>query len=101
MKVIIELNIRHKCAQTKNSTQLFFIVICHGIPDQRPLVDGDIINIDISCFYNGFHGDANATFCVGNVDEAGKKLIDVTRECLDKAIAAGRFTLHALFQSFF
>ncbi|GAA5806922.1 hypothetical protein MFLAVUS_000271 [Mucor flavus] len=63
-------------------------VICHGIPDQRPLVDGDIINIDISCFYNGFHGDSNATFCVGNVDEAGKKLIEVTRECLDKAIAA-------------
>ncbi|KAG2231778.1 hypothetical protein INT48_004057 [Thamnidium elegans] len=63
-------------------------VICHGIPDQRPLVDGDIINIDISCFYKGFHGDSNATFCVGNVDEAGKKLIEVTRECLDKAIAA-------------
>ncbi|KAK4520745.1 uncharacterized protein ATC70_006625 [Mucor velutinosus] len=62
-------------------------VICHGIPDQRPLEDGDILNIDISCFYNGFHGDTNGTYFVGNVDEAGKKLVNVTRECLEKAIA--------------
>lgn len=52
--------------------------------------DGDILNIDISCFYKGFHGDSNATYCVGNVDEAGKKLINVTRECLEKSIAAGK-----------
>lgn len=75
------------------------IVICHGIPDQRPLVDGDIINIDISCFKNGFHGDANATYTVGNVDEAGKKLIQVTRECLEKAIAMGKFMLYFLYFS--
>ncbi|CDS05260.1 hypothetical protein LRAMOSA07789 [Lichtheimia ramosa] len=63
-------------------------VICHGIPDQRPLEDGDIINIDISCYYGGFHGDMNETYCVGNVSEKARKLVDCTRECLDKAIAA-------------
>ncbi|KAI9490854.1 peptidase M24, structural domain-containing protein [Zychaea mexicana] len=64
-------------------------VICHGIPDQRPLEDGDLLNIDISCFYNGFHGDANATYLVGdNVNPVAKKLVQVTRECLEKSIAA-------------
>ena len=53
-------------------------------------MDGDIINIDISCFYNGFHGDTNATYFVGNVDEVGQKLVNVTRECLEKSIAAGK-----------
>lgn len=67
------------------------IVICHGIPDQRPLEDGDIINIDISCYYGGFHGDMNETYCVGNVSEKARKLVDCTRECLDKAIAAGKY----------
>ncbi|KAG2219598.1 hypothetical protein INT45_004849 [Circinella minor] len=62
-------------------------VICHGIPDQRELVDGDIINIDISCFYKGYHGDANASFIVGNGSPVAKKLVDTTRECLEKAIA--------------
>ncbi|ORX61852.1 MetAP 1 [Hesseltinella vesiculosa] len=63
-------------------------VICHGIPDQRPLVDGDILNIDISCYYKGFHGDSNGTFLVGNVDDVGQQLVKVTKECLDMAIAA-------------
>lgn len=62
-------------------------VICHGIPDQRPLEDGDILNIDISCYYKGFHGDTNGTYLVGNVDDVGKKLVQITRECLEKAIA--------------
>ncbi|KAI8083367.1 methionine aminopeptidase 1-like protein [Gilbertella persicaria] len=62
-------------------------VICHGIPDKRPLKDGDIVNLDISCYYNGFHGDMNATYCVGNVDAKGKQLINTARECLEKAIA--------------
>lgn len=64
-------------------------VICHGVPDQRPLEDGDILNLDVSCYYKGFHGDCNATYLVGNVDDAGKKLVQVTKECLDLAIAAG------------
>ena len=43
-------------------------VICHGIPDDRALVDGDIVNIDVTVYVDGVHGDTNATFCVGRVD---------------------------------
>ncbi|KAF7304860.1 Methionine aminopeptidase [Mycena kentingensis (nom. inval.)] len=62
-------------------------VICHGIPDQRKLQEGDIINLDISVFYDGFHGDVNGTYPVGEIDEESAKLIATSRECLDKAIA--------------
>ncbi|RKO88897.1 peptidase M24, structural domain-containing protein [Blyttiomyces helicus] len=62
-------------------------VICHGIPDKYELQDGDIINIDVSILHDGFHADLNATYLVGNVDEKGRKLVQNTRECLDKAIA--------------
>lgn len=61
-------------------------VICHGIPDLRPFEDGDIVNIDVSVYYDGYHSDLNETYLVGNVDERGRKLVDVTRECLEKAI---------------
>jgi len=61
-------------------------VVCHGIPDSRALKDGDIVNIDVSAYYGGFHGDVNETYLVGNVDEGGKKLVQVTRESLEKAI---------------
>ena len=61
-------------------------VICHGIPDRRPLEDGDIVNLDVTVYLDGFHGDLNGTYCVGTVDEAGKKLIQSARECLDEAI---------------
>jgi len=61
-------------------------VICHGIPDLRPLKDGDIVNIDISVYYKGFHGDVNETYPVGTVKEDSLKLIQVTYECLDLAI---------------
>jgi methionyl aminopeptidase len=63
-------------------------VICHGIPDDRPLVDGDIVNLDVTIFLDGVHGDTNATFPVGQIDEASANLIQVTRECLDRGIAA-------------
>ena len=65
-------------------------VICHGIPDDRPLVDGDIINIDVTLFKDGVHGDTNATFYVGNVDETSQRLVRVTRECLELGIAAAK-----------
>ncbi|GLC77074.1 hypothetical protein PLESTF_001880600 [Pleodorina starrii] len=52
-------------------------VICHGIPDARELQDGDILNIDVTAYFQGFHGDLNETICVGNVDEEGKQLIKV------------------------
>ncbi|KAI9312689.1 methionine aminopeptidase 1-like protein [Dichotomocladium elegans] len=62
-------------------------VICHGIPDQYVLKEGDIINLDISCYYNGFHGDVNETYLVGEVDAQAKKLVQTARECLQMAIA--------------
>lgn len=57
-------------------------VICHGIPDDRPLVSGDIINIDVTVFLDGFHGDCSDTFLVGEVDEAGQTLVEVARAAL-------------------
>ena len=65
-------------------------VICHGIPDDRPLVDGDICNLDVTIFLDGVHGDTNATFLVGDVDDESRRLVDVTRECLERAIAVVR-----------
>ncbi|XP_019378396.1 PREDICTED: methionine aminopeptidase 1D, mitochondrial [Gavialis gangeticus] len=65
-------------------------VLCHGIPDSRPLQDGDIINIDVTVYYNGYHGDTSETFLVGNVDKSGQKLVKVARKCRDEAIAACR-----------
>ena len=61
-------------------------MICHGIPDKRPLQDGDIVNVDISVFCNGYHGDLNETFVVGNVNEAGKTLIKTTHDAMFAAI---------------
>jgi len=61
-------------------------VICHGIPDTRPLEDGDILNIDITVYKNGFHGDLNETFLVGTVDESGRKLVEASYESLRRAI---------------
>src|SRR5690606_29469388 len=63
-------------------------VICHGIPDDRPLLDGDIVNLDVTIFLDGVHGDTNATFPVGTIDEASADLIRVTRESLERGIAA-------------
>lgn len=65
-------------------------VACHGIPDERPLADGDIVNVDVSTYLDGFYGDTSAMILVGEVDEAGKKLAEVTRRCRDEAIAACR-----------
>jgi methionyl aminopeptidase len=62
-------------------------VICHGIPDDRQLQDGDIVNLDVTAFIGGVHGDTNATYEVGtSVDDESKRLIRVTRECLERAI---------------
>ncbi|XP_076443023.1 methionine aminopeptidase 1-like [Babylonia areolata] len=61
-------------------------VICHGIPDLRPLENGDIVNIDITAYHRDFHGDLNETMFVGEVDEASKELVKTTYECLMMAI---------------
>ncbi|KAI3876228.1 hypothetical protein MKW92_014358 [Papaver armeniacum] len=61
--------------------------MCHGIPDSRQLQDGDIINIDVTVYLNGYHGDTSKTFLCGNVNEITRRLVKVTEECLEKAIA--------------
>ena len=61
-------------------------VICHGIPDLRPLQDGDIINVDVSVYKNGFHGDLNETYWVGEVAQSSKDLVTATYDSLMKAI---------------
>jgi methionyl aminopeptidase len=61
-------------------------VICHGIPDARPLEDGDIVNIDVTVYYQGVHSDLNETHTVGEVDEKYKKLIKCSHDSLMKAI---------------
>ncbi|KAK4804488.1 hypothetical protein SAY86_004305 [Trapa natans] len=62
-------------------------VICHGIPDARKLEDGDIVNVDVTVYYKGVHGDLNETYFVGNVDETSRQLVQCAYECLEKAIA--------------
>lgn len=63
-------------------------VICHGIPDSTKLREGDIVNIDITAFRDGVHGDTNATFGVGEIAEESSLLIERTREALRRGIAA-------------
>lgn len=63
-------------------------IICHGIPDDLEIQDGDIVNIDVTAYLDGFHGDSNKTFKVGNVSEDVSLLVDRTKESLDRAIAA-------------
>ena len=65
-------------------------VICHGIPDDRPLEDGDIVNIDVTAYLDGVHGDCNATFYAGDVDAESRALVETTRECRALGIAAVR-----------
>ncbi|KAL5047729.1 hypothetical protein BDW71DRAFT_34471 [Aspergillus fruticulosus] len=64
-------------------------VVCHGIPDQRILLDGDIINLDISLYHGGYHADVNETYYVGDrakADPSSVRVVETTRECLDMAI---------------
>jgi methionyl aminopeptidase len=63
-------------------------VICHGIPDSRELQDGDIVSFDVSCFLGGCHGDNCATVGVGQMDQAGSRLITAAQEALDAGVQA-------------
>jgi len=63
-------------------------VICHGIPDDRPLENGDIVNIDVTIFLNGLHGDCSETVPVGRIDQASRNLLTVTHESMMRGIAA-------------
>jgi len=65
-------------------------VICHGIPDDRPLEDGDIVNIDITVFIGGVHGDTNATYLCGDVEEESGLLVERTQEAMMRGIRAAK-----------
>ncbi|MEE8555202.1 MAG: methionyl aminopeptidase [bacterium] len=69
-------------------------VVCHGIPEERALQEGDIVNIDVTTTLDGYFGDSSRMYLVGEVAEAPRRLVQVTRECLDLGIAQvkpGRF----------
>jgi methionyl aminopeptidase len=62
-------------------------VICHGMPsDTQILKKGDIINVDVTVIYDGFYGDSSKMFCIGNVQAHAQRLVNITQECLYKAI---------------
>jgi len=61
-------------------------VVCHGIPDDTRLESGDIVNVDVTCALNGYYGDANRMFCIGDVSSEALKLVRVAKECLDIGI---------------
>ena len=61
-------------------------VICHGIPNNQALSNGDILNVDITCILEGYYGDASRMFIIGDVPEETRKLVEVTRECLNLGI---------------
>ena len=63
-------------------------VICHGIPDDTVIADGDIVNIDITAYIGGVHGDTNATFLAGSVDEQSRLLVERTHEAMMRGIRA-------------
>ncbi|MCL2422756.1 MAG: type I methionyl aminopeptidase [Micrococcales bacterium] len=65
-------------------------VICHGIPDSTVIAEGDIVNIDITAYIDGVHGDTNATFLAGDVAEEHRLLVERTRQALARAIKAVR-----------
>jgi len=65
-------------------------VVCHGIPDLRPLEDGDLVKIDVTAFKDGVHGDNCGTFYCGDVDEESRLLTERTQEALNRAIKAVR-----------
>ena len=63
--------------------------VIHGIPDTGTIVkNGDIVSVDVGAFYKGFHGDNAATFVIGEITSAARRLVDVTREALSRGIAA-------------
>ena len=63
-------------------------VVCHGMPDRKPLREGDIVNIDVTLIVDGWHGDASRMYCVGEVPRRAQRLVEVTYESLMRGIAA-------------
>ena len=73
---------------TKSSCTSINHVVCHGIPDDKPLRDGDIVNIDVTFILDGWHGDSSRMYPVGEIKRAAERLLEVTYECLMRGIAA-------------
>ena len=65
-------------------------VICHGIPDDKPLKEGDIINVDSTVIVDGYYADASRMYLIGKVPAAAERLVKVTKECMERGIAAAR-----------
>ncbi len=65
-------------------------VVCHGLPDAKPLKDGDIVNIDVTLIVDGWHGDSSRMYLVGDVSRRAQRLVEVTHEALLKGIAVVR-----------
>ena len=63
-------------------------IVCHGVPGPYALKEGDIINIDVTCYKYGFHGDTSATFFVGEVSEAAKRITEAAKEAMERGIEA-------------
>ncbi|WP_453602287.1 type I methionyl aminopeptidase, partial [Streptomyces sp. NPDC055722] len=75
---------------TKSSCTSINHVVCHGIPDDKPLRDGDIVNVDVTYILDGWHGDSSRMYPVGDIKRAAERLMEVTHECLMRGIAAVR-----------
>lgn len=65
-------------------------IVCHGIPNEKPLKEGDIVNIDVTFVLDGWHGDSSRMYAVGRPKRAAERLIEVTYECLNRGVAAIR-----------
>ncbi|KXF77195.1 methionine aminopeptidase [Paramesorhizobium deserti] len=65
-------------------------VVCHGIPNEKPLREGDIVNIDVTYLLDGWHGDSSRMYAVGEIKRAAERLLEVTHESLMRGIAAVR-----------
>ena len=72
---------------TKSSCTSINHVVCHGIPNNKPLRDGDIVNIDVTCQLDGWHGDTSRMFGVGEVKRKAARLVEVTYEAMMRGIA--------------
>jgi methionyl aminopeptidase len=71
---------------TKSSCTSINHVVCHGIPDAKPLREGDIVNIDVTYILDGWHGDSSRMYPVGQIKRAAERLLEVTHECLMRGI---------------
>ncbi|MBM3519815.1 MAG: type I methionyl aminopeptidase, partial [Alphaproteobacteria bacterium] len=69
-------------------------VVCHGIPNDKPLREGDIVNVDVTLIVDGWHGDSSRMYCVGEVSRKAERLVEVTYECMMRGINAVRPGAH-------